>query len=494
MRPVKTLLFTLGVFLLLAGAMWFTPANGVKIGSFTFHMPTFQEMVGADTVKYADVSNIIEQQFDIDSLLKQQTDSLLADSVHEFIPPASYDSLAKTIYKIELTDTARMSLYRFFQQLHDSSSTRIMHYGDSQLEGDRITAFLRNKFQVKFGGTGPGLRPAVQPYDYVFTAVQENSDNWKRYPIYGNVDSLVEHNRYGVMGAFSRFAPPRSDTLPFTDTTFYRAELSISKSDVAYKRTQEYENFRLFYGNAKKPVQMQLKAKGEVVLTDTLPQEVDYGVVDCVLPDSTSSISLTFAGYDSPDIYGIELASKTGVIMDNIALRGSSGTIFTKTDFALSREMYNDLKPRLFILQFGGNVMPYIKDRKAVKNYGRWFTAQILRLKRTCPDAAILVIGPSDMSTKEKDKYITYKFLPDVVGTLKQVALSNGCGFWNMYEAMGGHNSMPSWVNADPSLARPDYVHFSAKGARLIANMFYNALIYEYNNYLTGKEKLAKKE
>ena len=487
MRPVKILLFTLGVFLLLSGAMWLTPSNGAKIGTFTFHMPTFSEMLNEDTVQYADVSNIIDQQFDIDSLLEQQPDSLLADSVHEFIPPARYDSLVRSIYKIELTDTSRMNLYHFFQQLHDSSSTRIMHYGDSQLEGDRITAFLRNKFQVKFGGTGPGLRPAMQPYDYVFSAIQENSGNWKRYPIYGNVDSLVEYDRYGVMGAFSRFAPPRSDTLPFTDTTFYRAELSISKSDIAYRRTREYKNFRLFYGNAKRPVQIQLMAKGEVVLTDTLPQDVDYGVVDCALPDSTGSISVTFSGYDSPDIYGIELASKKGVIVDNIALRGSSGTIFTKTDFIHSQKMYNDLNPRLFILQFGGNVMPYIQDRKAVKNYGRWFTAQILRLQRTCPKAAIIVIGPSDMSTKEKDKYVTYKFLPDVVETLKKVAFSNGCGFWNMYEAMGGHNSMPSWVNADPALARPDYVHFSAKGARLIANMFYNALIYEYNNYLEGE-------
>ncbi len=494
MRPVKILLFTLGVFFLLAGAVWLTPKGGVKIGTFTFHMPTFREMLVDDTVQYADVSDIIDQQFDIDSLLEQQPDSLLADSLQEFIPPASYDSLVKSIYKIKLTDTARMNLYHFFQQLHDSASTRIMHYGDSQLEGDRITAFLRNKFQVKFGGTGPGLRPAVQPYDYIFSAVQENSNNWKRYPIYGNVDSLVEHNRYGVMGAFSRFAPPRSDTLPFADTTFYRAQLSISKSDVSYKRTQEYGNFRMFYGNAKQPVQMQLMAKGEVVLTDTLPQNVYYGVVNCTLPDSTSSISVTFSGYDSPDIYGIELASKTGVIVDNIALRGSSGTIFTKTDFTHSQKMYNDLKPRLFILQFGGNVIPYIKDRKAIENYGRWFAAQIKRLQRTCPEAAIIVIGPSDMSTKEKDKYVTYKFLPGVVKTLEKAALSNGCGFWNMYEAMGGHNSMPSWVNADPSLARPDYVHFSAKGARLIANMFYNAIIFEYANYLAENEPLTSKK
>ena len=229
---------------------------------------------------------------------------------------------------------------------------------------------------------------------------------------------------------------------------------------------------------------MQLAVKGEIYLQDTLSPNLDYGVVQCALPDSVSQISVKFSGYDSPDIYGIELASKTGVIVDNIPLRGSSGLIFTKADFEHSQKMFNDLKPELFILQFGGNVMPYITDKKAIKNYGIQFKYQIERIQKWCPEAAIIVIGPSDMSTKVKDKYVTYSHLPDVVNVLKEAALSTGCGFWNMYEAMGGYNSMPSWVNAEPELARPDYVHFSSRGARLIANMFYNALILEYNNYL----------
>ena len=127
--------------------------------------------------------------------------------------------------------------------------------------------------------------------------------------------------------------------------------------------------------------------------------------------------------------------------------------------------------------------MPYIKNQEAIDRYGRWFTSQINRLKLSCPDAAFIVIGPSDMSTKIKDKYVTYEHLPAVVEALRNAALSTGCGFWDMYNAMGGYNSMPSWVNAEPELARPDYVHFSTRGARLISNMFYNALLLEYNNY-----------
>jgi lysophospholipase L1-like esterase len=363
-----------------------------------------------------------------------------------------------------------------------------MHYGDSQLEGDRITAHFRNKLQVKFGGTGPGLRPAVQPYDFVFSAVQTNSGNWTRYPLYRNRDSLVLHNKYGVMGAFSRFAPLQFDSIPFEPLNLYEAELSISKSNISFRKTREYKKMRLFYGNSKSPVQMKLFVNDSLLFTDSLKANLDYGISETLLPDSTDNVTLKFSGFDSPDIYGVELADTAGVIVDNIALRGSSGTIFTQSDFEHSTKMYRDIKPGLFILQFGGNVMPYMKEERQIKNYARWFGNQIVRLRRSCPEAAFIVIGPSDMSTKEKDKYVTYELLPAVVDALKEASLENGAAYWDMYQAMGGYNSMPSWVNAQPELARPDYVHFSPRGSKLISNMFYNAFILEYNNYLKSTE------
>lgn len=482
MKPIKTLLFTVSVFVLLAGTMLITPAEGVKVGEFNFHMPTFNEMFSTEKVEYTDVSEIIEHQFDIDSLLELEEN--ITDTIAERIAAASYDSLVQSIHKIELNEQGHDNLAVFFEKLKSKKLTRIMHYGDSQLEGDRITANIRNKLQVKFGGTGIGLRPAVQPYDFIFSAVQTNSENWVRYPIYGKVDTLVEHNRYGVMGAFSRFAPLTFDSIPFENTTFYEAELSIAKSNISFRRTREYKRMRLFYGNSKSEVDLNLLVNDDTVFTETLKPDIDYGVVSCYLPDSTDNVVLKFSGWDSPDIYGIELDDTTGIVVDNIALRGSSGTIFTQSDFEHSTKMFRDLNPGLFILQFGGNVMPYIKDQKAIDSYGRWFANQIRRLKRSCPDAAVIVIGPSDMSTKEKDKYVTYDYLPSVVEALKQAALSTGSGYWDMYLAMGGHNSMPSWVNADPALAAPDYVHFTTRGSKLISNMFYNAFILEYNNYL----------
>jgi len=484
MRPGKTILFILSVFALLATSMLLVPKDGIQIAEFTFHMPDFSEMFLLAEEEGVDVMQIIENQFDIDTLLIMQKDTAEQEPIKEEIRKASYDSLVRSIHKIELSEEGRSNLARFFQKLHEDSTARVMHYGDSQIEGDRITSYIRNKLQVKFGGTGLGLRPALQPYDYIFSAVQTNSDNWKRYPIYGKVDTLVEHSRYGIMGAFSRYAPLTNDTIPFQDSVLFRSELSISKSSIAYNRVKEYKRLRLFYGNTKRPVHYQLIAKGDTIQSDTLQANLDYGVITSLLPDSTDHISITFSGYDGPDIYGIELGDTSGITMDNIALRGCSGTIFTKSEFAHSAKMYKDLKPNLFILQFGGNVMPYIKDQKAIDRYGRWFTSQIKRIQLICPDASILIIGPSDMSTKKKERYVTYEYLPAVVEALRQAALSTGSGYWDMYQAMGGHNSMAEWVHAEPQLARPDYTHFSPRGAKLVGNMFYNALILEYNDYL----------
>ncbi|HSM48302.1 MAG TPA: hypothetical protein VK872_10845 [Draconibacterium sp.] len=482
MRPIKTLLFTIAVFILLAGTMMITPEDGIKLGEFNFHMPTFSEMFANEEEEYADVTEILEHQFDIDSISGQQ--EIFTDSV----AAANYEELVQSIHRIEMTDEGRENLVRFFQNLNSGKQVRIMHYGDSQLEGDRITANFRNKLQVKFGGSGLGLRPAVQPYDFVFSAVQTNSPNWTRYPIYGSVDTLVEHKRYGVLGAFSRYAPLTFDTVPFQNTVLHESELSISKSKISFNKTREYKRLKLFYGNTKSPVNLQVLVNGEVVFSDLLKENVDYAVVTCDLPDSTDNVVLKFSGYDSPDIYGIDLSDTAGVIVDNIALRGSSGTIFTQSDFQHSTKMYKDLNPGLFILQFGGNVMPYIKDQKAIDNYGRWFASQIKRLKQSCPNAAVIVIGPSDMSTKVKDKYVTYDYLPAVVEALKNAAFTTGSGYWDMYQAMGGHNSMPGWVNAKPELAAPDYVHFTPRGSSLISNMFYNAFMLEYNNYLKKSE------
>ena len=486
MKPLKTLAFFLlaGAFLLPTVLLF--PEDGIKVGPFTLQMMTLDDLFAEDTVQYADISDIIQNGFEEDSL----------PDITEIMPPevdssdipqdtvrADAKALAANVYRLQFPNGDKSILKPFFAALNQlaagkKSLVRILHYGDSQIEGDRISSYIRNKLQKKYGGSGPGLLPALQPYKSYFSISQTNEGDWRRYAVFGKKNPEVEHKSYGALAAFSRFAPIVPDSL-FKDSILYQASVSFSESKVAYARVRTFQRVQIFYGNARRPVAISLWVDEVEVHSDTLKAGVDYARFSFVLPQETKNLTIKFSGYDSPDIYGISLESLSGISLTNIGMRGSSGTVFNKMEFGHLSRMYADLNVKLFILQFGGNVMPYIKDSSEAESYGRWFYSQLRTLKKMRPDASFIVIGPSDMSYKEKDKYVTYPFLPLVRDELKKATFKAGFAYWDMYEAMGGYNSMPSWVNAQPALAGSDYTHFTPRGAKLIANMFYNALMIE---------------
>ena len=143
--------------------------------------------------------------------------------------------------------------------------------------------------------------------------------------------------------------------------------------------------------------------------------------------------------------------------------------------------MMERLAPEMILLQYGGNVVAYMNPGY----YERVFKRELQFFKEICPGIPIVVIGPADMSIRENGNFITYPELEPIRDALKRATLDSGFAFWDLYEAMGGTNSMPSFVHADPPLASKDYIHFTPKGANLVAEMFYNALMLEYSQFST---------
>jgi hypothetical protein len=108
-------------------------------------------------------------------------------------------------------------------------------------------------------------------------------------------------------------------------------------------------------------------------------------------------------------------------------------------------------------------------------------------LKKLCPGASFIVIGPSDMSTRIDGEYQTWPYLEKVRDAMKEAAFAEQCGFWDMYAVMGGRNSMISWVQNSPPYAAPDYTHFTPKGARKVAEIFVHSLMSEYEAWLEAQ-------
>src|SRR4051812_3123037 len=120
-------------------------------------------------------------------------------------------------------------------------------------------------------------------------------------------------------------------------------------------------------------------------------------------------------------------------------------------------------------------------------NYASYLRGQISILKKLAPDASIIFIGPADMDVKSGMDYVTHPFLEIVRDEIKKVVLESNCAFYDLYDIMGGRNSMAAWV--EENLAATDYIHFSPQGARKVAALFHAAFINEYDQFLKRKER-----
>ena len=111
---------------------------------------------------------------------------------------------------------------------------------------------------------------------------------------------------------------------------------------------------------------------------------------------------------------------------------------------------------------------------------------QIRRIKSACPNATILFIGPSDMSHSYSGSLQTYKYLPAMIDSLRNTCLRNNVAYWDLYEVMGGYNSMVAWVKK--GWARSDYVHFTTPGANYVGETLAENFATLYKLYLTRRK------
>jgi hypothetical protein len=136
---------------------------------------------------------------------------------------------------------------------------------------------------------------------------------------------------------------------------------------------------------------------------------------------------------------------------------------------------------KLIILQYGLNVIA--PDTKDLSWYVNPMINVISQLKRCYPEAAILLMSVSDRSIKVDGEYRTMESVPMMVEVQREIARKTQIAFYNLYEAMGGENSMVAFVENDPPMANKDYTHLNYLGGRRVAAIFVKSLINEFQKY-----------
>lgn len=357
-----------------------------------------------------------------------------------------------------------------------SPKCRIIHYGDSQIEGDRMSGYIRNRLQGYYGGSGPGFIPIVQAYQQISANVTP-STNWKRYAAFDPTHKRFSHKKYGAYTSISRFTKVydfENDSINLENIETTKATIDIGVSQRSYALLRNVTSIGLHYGNTISPTSIQVYNDGELIKSDSLIVDGNYHKFTINLSVSPSNLRIEMEAKISPDFYGLTLDGERGISLDNVAMRGASGTVFANMDSDNFAQMYQQLQPKVLIFQFGGNTVPYLKDSLSVRNYAANLQNHLNWTRNKTNNASVIFIGPSDMTTTDNGELVTYKLLPYLNQVLKQSCYENNIAYWSMFDAMGGINSMKHWV--DQKLAASDYTHFSPSGTKVASELFFVAL------------------
>lgn len=483
MKAYKTLLFITTVLALLGIISAIFPQEGIPFGDKYLFFPSIEDMANKES-GHTTTASLRIKEMEEGLRIRQYNDSVAYEQ-----SLAYNDSLAFYVNfsknhpsRIDLPDNDPAYLDDLFSVFENSVSQNevihILHYGDSQIEADRITGTLRQKLQEKFGGNGPGLLPAVQPIPSAAVG-QTASGNIERFIISGSHQSRVPHRRYGALGQLGVMGGEGSI---FVNTRNWKE---------TYENAKEFSLVRLFVG------QTSSGFRADLIPPDKNIQQGERKTVNSSLDIYSWKLKepikrFNLKMYGSAEIYGIAVDGLSGIAVDNVPYRGSSGTFYTSIDSTLLAGMYKELNTKLILLEFGGNTLPFSKSEKAIESYKKNISNQIKYLRRICPQAKIIFIGPADMCTKVQGKLQTYPHMEVFIQALKEASLENGAAFWNMYEVMGGKNSMIGWVKNSPSLAATDYIHFTVRGAERIGELFFESLMVYYDYYTFKNEHKNK--
>ncbi len=352
---------------------------------------------------------------------------------------------------------------------------RVLHFGDSQIEGDRITAYIRESFQDRFGGSGPGLISVLDPQHINPSIWLGNNDNWKLNTIYDRNRDKTK-NSYGLIGQYAEL-PAQTEGI-----------IKISKSPWAEKHASNYQRIRLFIAPHADSILIKGKIKKTEVIDDKLPSSANLTEINWEFPQVSPSLQLQIKSQSELAVLGCALDSTSGVAVDNLALRGQSSPLLHRTNTDLFKAMGEHLNIGMVMIQFGTNMIPI-----ETKNYG--FYQKILAhqfdlIKEYLPEIPVMIIGVADAAHSSNGKVQSYKHLTYLRDAQKELALQYGFAYFDLYEAMGGEGSIITWSKSDPTLALTDYIHFTREGGKRAADYVVKALWKQFDNLYFEKAEL----
>jgi lysophospholipase L1-like esterase len=184
-------------------------------------------------------------------------------------------------------------------------------------------------------------------------------------------------------------------------------------------------------------------------------------------------------------LYGITTESApNGFLYHSIGINGAHVPAFL--DCELFEEQLAVLQPDLVILGLGIN--DAYGRRFSVSRFQQNYYGLIEKVRSAAPETAIIF-------TTNNDSYMYRRYVnkngEKVRNSMFEMSEKLYTGVWDMYSVMGGLNSVVLWEKNN--LAQRDKIHFTREGYLTLADLFFNALLNDFEQFVQDKNQLTSK-
>ena len=387
----------------------------------------------------------------------------------EELPTTDYSAIlpeASLITPIENFAHEGMGAWdRLYEKLlWNKEQVRVAFMGDSFVEGDILTADLRELLQDTFHGGGVGFAPVASPFTGFRQTIKTTSKGW---------------TPYNIMQRKSAPAPYADDF--FVSGWVAKASAGAStRWDMTTKRRhlEEVERARLlFICRQRAEIGLKLNDGEERVFFFEGDEVVRQIVVE---QEQIRSLEMTIlSGAETFTGIGAEFDSKKGVAVDNFSIRSNNGQAMFWSNASVNSQI-NTMRPYdLVILQYGLNIMQ--AERHNYSLYGEQVEKMISYVESCFPGAAVLVMGVSDRSQKGEDGIKPMESAKSLTQSQREASQNKGVAFWDTYAAMQRMGGMTEFVTN--GWAGKDYTHINYAGGARIARELYYAILKGAEEY-----------
>lgn len=401
--------------------------------------------------------------FSVPAAAQEEHAALRRDIVYADLPDTPEVEELVFGEEISLYDPSGQGLRPLHEALRRAAAgegqARIMVYGASHVAADFFSNVVRERLQTRFGDAGHGFLMPARP--------------WRGYRHLGGVS--VESPRRGWEGlrvrASTRDVEPLGHAGMAVEGDSANSWGRIDTGERAVGR------WVIFYLEQPEGGSFDVSVDGRrVARIATASDEVRGGFRAFTMPDAPHQLEVRLRGDGPVRIFGSSVEREApGVIVDTMGLNGARAVSHLYWQEEMHRQYLRMLAPDLVILAYGTNESG--DDGHPIEEYEAELRAVVARTRGTVPDAACMLIGPSDRPMREDGEYVDRPRTTEVNEVQRRVSRDMGCVYFDLVAFGGGPLSMLQWAHTNPPFAQRDYVHFTGRGYHRLGDVLHDTLL-----------------